>query len=54
MMNVGIHPHVWGQPFRVRALRDFISYVKGFEGVWWTTPEEIAQWYLENHQTHID
>ena len=53
MMNVGIHPHVWGQPFRVRALRDFIAYVKGFEGVWWTTREEIAQWYLENHQTHI-
>lgn len=54
MMNVGIHPHVWGQPFRVRALRQFIDYAKGFEGVWWAKREEIAQWYLDNHRTHID
>ena len=54
MMNVGIHPHVWGQPFRVRALRDFIAYAKGFEGVWWAKREEIARWYLDNHRTHID
>ena len=53
LMNVGIHPHVFGQPFRVRALREFIDYVKGFEGVWWATREEIAEWYLANHESHI-
>ena len=25
-MNVGLHPHVVGQPFRIRALRDFVAY----------------------------
>lgn len=53
LMNVGIHPHVWGQPFRVRALREFIDYAKGFEGVWFAKREEIAEWYLENHESHI-
>ena len=53
LMNVGIHPHVWGQPFRVRALREFLDYAKGFEGVWFAKREEIAEWYLENHESHI-
>ena len=53
LMNVGIHPHVWGQPFRVRALRQFIDYARGFEGVWFARREEIADWYLENHASHI-
>ncbi|WP_174802968.1 polysaccharide deacetylase [Martelella limonii] len=52
-MNIGLHPHVIGQPFRIRALRDFIRYAKQFEGVWFATREEIATWYLENHHHHI-
>jgi len=52
-MNIGLHPHVIGQPFRIRALRDFIRYAKQFEGVWFATREEIAEWYLENHESHI-
>ncbi len=53
MMNVGVHPHVMGQPFRIRALREFLAYVKGFPDVWWATREEIAEWYLKNHASHI-
>jgi allantoinase len=52
-MNLGLHPHVIGQPFRIRALRDFIRYAKQFEGVWFATREEIATWYLQNHDNHI-
>ncbi len=53
LMNIGIHPHVWGQPFRVRALREFLDHVKRFDGVWFPKREEIAEWYLENHESHI-
>lgn len=53
MMNIGLHPHVIGQPFRIRALQDFLAYVKGFDGVWFATREEIADFYLENHASHI-
>ena len=36
-----------------KALRDFIAYAKSFPDVWWTTREEIADWYLANHADHI-
>lgn len=49
MMTIGIHPHISGQPFRIRALRDFIAYAQQFPGVWWATREEIADWYLSGH-----
>lgn len=52
-MNIGLHPHVIGQPFRIRALRDFIRYAKGFDGVWFANREEIADWYLKKHESHI-
>jgi len=52
-MNIGLHPHVIGQPFRIRALRDFIDYAKGFDDVWFATREEIASWYVEHHDEHI-
>lgn len=53
IMNLGIHPHVFGQAGRVRALREFVEYAKGFEGVWFASREEIASWYLENHADHM-
>jgi peptidoglycan/xylan/chitin deacetylase (PgdA/CDA1 family) len=45
-MNIGLHPHVIGQPFRIRALSQFLDYARRFDDVWWTTREEIAEWYL--------
>ncbi len=53
LMNFGLHPHVIGQPYRIRALGDFLEYAKSHEGVWFPTREEIATWYLENHQDHM-
>jgi hypothetical protein len=53
IMNVGLHPHVSGRAYRIRALREFIAYAKSLPGVWWATREEIAEWYLQNHQTHF-
>ena len=53
IMNFGIHPHVMGLPHRVGALREFLKYVKGREGVWYCSREELARWYLANHEGHI-
>jgi peptidoglycan/xylan/chitin deacetylase (PgdA/CDA1 family) len=53
LMNIGLHPHVAGHPYRIRALREFLEYAKGFTDVWWATREEIADWYMQNHQHHI-
>ena len=54
IMNLGMHPHVIGQAYAIRALRDFVDYAKGFDGVWFATREDIASWYLENHRDHIE
>ena len=53
IMNVGLHPHVSGRAYRVRAVRDFLSYAKYKEGVWFATREEIATHYLNHHAGHI-
>jgi peptidoglycan/xylan/chitin deacetylase (PgdA/CDA1 family) len=53
MMNVGLHPHVAGVPHRARVLREFLGYAKRHDGVWWTTREQVASWYLQNHASHI-
>jgi peptidoglycan/xylan/chitin deacetylase (PgdA/CDA1 family) len=47
MMNVGIHPHVSGRAYRVRALREFLQFAQSLPGVWWATREEIANWYVK-------
>lgn len=53
IMNFGMHPHVMGQAYRIRALRDFLDYITGFDGVWFPKREEIADWYMQNHENHI-
>ena len=53
IMNVGLHPHVAGRAHRIRALREFILHAKSHPHVWWPTREELASWYLENHESHI-
>ncbi len=53
MMNIGLHPHVSGRAYRVRALREFIEAASELDGIWWATREEIASWYRQCHQTHL-
>ena len=53
IMNVGLHPHVSGRAYRVRAISQFIEEALGLPDIWWTTREEIADWYASNHRQHI-
>ena len=53
MMNIGLHPHVSGHPHRMQFFRDFLGYVKQFGDVWFAKREEVADWYLANHASHI-
>jgi peptidoglycan/xylan/chitin deacetylase (PgdA/CDA1 family) len=53
IMNVGLHPHVSGRAHRIRALREFIEHAKSLPDVWWPSREELATWYLANHESHI-
>lgn len=54
LMNVGLHPHVSGRAYRLRALREFIEHAQGLGGIWWASREEIARHYLEHCQDHME
>jgi allantoinase len=49
VMCIAFHPFLLGQPHRIGYLDEALSYVLGHEGVWQTTGDEIAQWYLDNY-----
>ncbi|KIN75222.1 Polysaccharide deacetylase family protein [Sulfitobacter noctilucae] len=49
MMSVGLHCRLVGRPGRVQALRRFIDYIKGFEGVWTPRRIEIADHWRSVH-----
>jgi allantoinase len=42
VMNVSVHPYVFGQPFRLRRLRRALEHCAGREDVWYCRPGEIA------------
>ncbi len=43
VMNVSVHPYVFGQPFRVRQLRRALRHCAGQAAVWYCRPREIAE-----------
>lgn len=47
LMNIGLHPHVIGAPFRIRSLARFLAAVREQPGVFFPTREEIARITLE-------
>ena len=47
VMNIIVHPQVFGQPFRIQALSRILEYISGFKDVWFPTRLEIAQSYLK-------
>jgi peptidoglycan/xylan/chitin deacetylase (PgdA/CDA1 family) len=53
LMSVGLHPHVSGHPHRMPCFREFLAHAKQHAEVWWTTREELAAWYLQQHAQHI-
>jgi allantoinase len=44
VMNVSLHPYVFGQPFRVRQLRRALRHCAGRAGVWYCRPRDIAEY----------
>jgi mannose-6-phosphate isomerase-like protein (cupin superfamily) len=43
MMSVGLHCRIIGRPGRIAGLERFIEYASGFDGVRFTTREQIAR-----------
>jgi len=48
-----MHPFVSGRPSRIALLERMITYINGFEGVWWAPLEEIADYCLAAGQCQV-
>ncbi|MEM9796340.1 MAG: allantoinase PuuE [Pseudomonadota bacterium] len=49
MMSIGLHCRLAGRPGRAEALRRFLDYVRGHEGVWIATRAQIADHWNRVH-----
>ena len=49
MMSVGLHCRLVGRPGRAQALRRFIEYIQGFDGVWCPRRIDIAAHWAKTH-----
>jgi len=43
VMNVSVHPYVFGQPFRIRQLRRGLKHCLGNKAVWYCRPGDVAE-----------
>ena len=53
MMSIGLHCRLIGRPGRVQALRRFIDYVQGHEGVWCPRRIDIARHWQATHPPQL-
>ena len=47
--RIALHPFAIGQPHRVRYLDRILHYIMSHDGVWQTTADEIAEYYIANY-----
>ena len=43
-------PAAIGAPGRIGLLEELLDYIETFDGVWWTTGEEMYDYCLKNQQ----
>ena len=48
-MCIALHPYLIGQPHRARYLDDVLGYIMSHDGVWQTTADDIAEYYIANY-----
>lgn len=49
LFTLVMHPQLSGRPSRVLMLKEFMDYVKGFEGVWLPSPLEVVDYWRSAH-----
>jgi len=55
MMSIGLHCRLMGRPGRAEALRMFIAYAQGHDGVWFASREQIADhWAAQNPHVRFE
>ena len=49
VMCIALHPFLIGQPHRIKYLDEILSYIMSHDGVWQTTADDIAEYYIANY-----
>jgi peptidoglycan/xylan/chitin deacetylase (PgdA/CDA1 family) len=49
VMSLSLHPFLINQPFRHKYLDRVLRHVRQHDDVWFTTSDDIADWYLERY-----
>ena len=49
VMCIALHPFLIGQPHRIKCLDDLLGYIMAHDGVWQTTADDIAEYYIANY-----
>ena len=49
VMCIALHPFLIGQPHRAQHLDRALDYILSHDGVWATTADEVAEYYLAHH-----
>lgn len=49
LFTLVMHPQLSGRPSRVLMLKEFMDYVRGFEGVWLPSPREVVDYWRSDN-----
>ena len=49
VMCMPLHPYLTGQPHRAKYLDEVLGYIMSHDGVWQTTADDIAEFYMANY-----
>ena len=53
VMCIALHPYWIGQPHRSKYLDEALGYILSHDGVWKTTADDIADYYIENYYDDV-
>ena len=53
VMCLSLHPHNIGRPNAAKHLDEALSYILGHAGVWNTTADDIAEYYIANYYDQV-
>ena len=53
VMCIALHPQAIGQPHKVKYLDETLGYIMSHDGVWQTTADEIAEYYIANYYDQV-
>ena len=53
VMCIALHPYWIGQPNRAKYLDEALGYILAHDGVWQTTADDIADYYIANYYDEV-